>query len=84
MKLGSEPAFPQTIDDMGTIRSMTQGMTRRQWLVGMALQGLVACSNAEGTLSQFARYAHEYADAILEHEQKEVSDGKRLGQLGRL
>lgn len=28
------PAFPQTIDDMGTMRSVTEGMSLRDWLAG--------------------------------------------------
>lgn len=27
----NEPAFPQTIDDMGTMRSVTEGLTKREY-----------------------------------------------------
>jgi hypothetical protein len=40
-KLGDQPAFPQTIDDMGTIRSATSGLSRRELFAGMAMQALL-------------------------------------------
>jgi len=38
----NEPAFPQTIDDAGTIRSANRGLTKLEWYAGLAMQGMQA------------------------------------------
>ncbi len=42
------------------------GMTLRDYFAAKALQGLLACSEADGTNDDFARWAYKYADAMLE------------------
>lgn len=64
MKDNSEPAFPQTIDDMGTMRSVIEGLTKREWFAGMALQGILARGYAE-KIDDLCYVAYRYADAML-------------------
>ena len=60
----SGPAFPY--DPI----THTFGMTYRQWLIGMALQGLCANPNTRGTNNQIiAVWAIQKADAILAAEE---------------
>lgn len=70
------PAFPQTIDDMGTMRSVTEGMTLRDYFAGQALQGFFAHERSirgserddwyEGT----AIMAYRFSDAMLAERSK--------------
>ena len=77
-KKGQEPAFPgfRESHTMNT-RLDTPGMTYRQWLTGMALQGLITQSDsiriAEGKEPKsftdiLGKAAWAYADAVLESE----------------
>jgi hypothetical protein len=82
------PAFPQAIDDMGTLRARTPGMTLRQWYAGMAMQGIqTACSidNAMFVLmvkaaevdgltmaAYLSREAFVQADAMIAEEEKKI------------
>jgi len=73
------PAFPRPSSIGGIEQS---GMSRRAWLAGMALQGMLASDSdvvkvrhqeiAEEygitTPALRARYAYEYADAMIAHE----------------
>lgn len=56
------------------------GMTYRQWLVGMAMQGLTANPAFSHTdAPTIAAWAYEQADAVIEHEQSDTADeGERL------
>lgn len=45
-----------------------QGMTRRQWLAGMALMRIRGQEEPE----QAAIWAHKYADAIIAFEEREA------------
>lgn len=36
------PAFPQTIDDMGTLTSVTSGLTVRAYIATKAMSGILA------------------------------------------
>lgn len=51
------------------------GMSRRQWLAGLAMQGLLAHSTAgchcTVTAKDFAKSAHDMADAMIAFEKKE-------------
>lgn len=38
------PAFPQMVDDMGTIRSLAEGMTMREYYAAAALPAMIARS----------------------------------------
>jgi hypothetical protein len=55
------PAFPG-VDDLG---DPYHGMTLRDYFAAKALQGLLACAEADGTNDDFARWAYKYADAML-------------------
>jgi len=50
---------------------LSDGMTRRQWLTGLAMQGML--SNPESwnlSAEKIAEYAYKLADAILAYETK--------------
>jgi len=68
-----EPAFPQTIDDMGTMRSVTQGLSKREWFAGMALQGMLSANFHSGMVKHdaplAAKQAYVFADAMLKEGQ---------------
>lgn len=57
------PAFP-----VSTIDGYTQdGMTLRDWLAGMALQGFLASHHEhQPTPASAAKWSYNYADAMLE------------------
>ncbi len=61
----SGPAFPYTSDQFAKGQ---EGMTRRFWLAGMAMQGLIA-SGYE--LENVAQEAHQQASHMLRYEQEE-------------
>jgi hypothetical protein len=65
VSIGDRAAFPQPDD--GFRDGTDYGMTYRQWLVGMALQGIIANphSHTEMTLKQQASHAIEMADSVL-------------------
>lgn len=62
------PAFPQTIDDMGTLRSFTEGMTLRDYFAGQALIGIIIETVMEKEIT--AKQAYDYADAMLTERNK--------------
>ena len=83
MKDTSGSAFPRPGNE-GYDYGNQPGMTRRQWLAGLAMSGL--CANPGGpyqandvngwgtvncTVSQIAGEAYGIADAMLEFEEKE-------------
>ena len=57
--------------------TFSQGMTRRQWLAGLAMQSIV---NTEGPTrnfaKQYAEWSYSIADAMIEYEKNEVKNGK--------
>lgn len=62
----NEPAFPQTIDDMGTLRSVTQGLSKREWFAGMALQGILANPGYQGVkIKSLVKHCLMQADTML-------------------
>ncbi len=65
---GQSTAFPTDIDD---------GLTKREWFAGMALQGLIACETVmvSGDATELAKFAVEHADALL--KQLAESDGAK-------
>jgi len=68
---GQSTAFPTDIDD---------GLTKREWFAGMALQGIIAaCGNSDGAVSYkenaVAANAISLADALL--KQLAESDGAK-------
>ena len=56
------PAFP---NDVKTI-SERAGMTLRDYFAAQALQGMLAMPNGDGEKDDYARWAYQYADAMLE------------------
>jgi len=75
------PAFPQTIDDMGTLTVRTQGMSLRDYFAAKAMQGDMA-SQAEGyhtvmsedsdeRLLELSKLYYRIADAMLEARSKQ-------------
>jgi hypothetical protein len=67
MKNDGGPAFPiPPIDNgPGNIKSQAKpGMSLRDWFAGMAMQGLLVHDD-EGVISEAARDAYRYADAML-------------------
>lgn len=67
-----QPAFPQIINDMGTLRCVTEGCSKREWFAAMALQGLLANPNAwnEWTLAHHTKQALGAVDALLAELEK--------------
>lgn len=75
------PAFPQPIDDMGTFRSVTEGMSLRDYFAGESIQNAVVwesqcptkTEHSEGipTLKGIARRAYQLADAMLAERNKQ-------------
>ena len=55
------PAFPESCNNQ-----IIQGMSLREWFAGMALQGLLACSDVQGSANDLAKGAVAYADALLD------------------
>jgi len=41
------------------------GMTLRDYFAAKAMQGLLACASGDGTKESYAKWAYEYADAML-------------------
>lgn len=54
------PAFPQ----QSVV--LDKGMTLRDHFAGLALQGLLADTNLQGSAAEWAMRAYELADAMLE------------------
>lgn len=68
------PAFPQaeygaTEGTMGSwdyfLKSFTGGMTLRDWMAGMALQGMLSSETGVTMPSEYAELAYKIADAML-------------------
>lgn len=63
MRIGDRPAFPTTDGDELRVEN---GMTYRQWLVGMAMQGMLANpNNIDLNDNGIAKEAIACADATL-------------------
>ena len=87
------PAFPEgeawtSTDVMGHQRDCSRGplragMTMRQWYAGMAMQGMLACSDTPAGWSetQMAEFAFRYADAMVE-QQWRPTDQSQAGTAG--
>jgi hypothetical protein len=61
------PAFPQTIDDTGTLKSLTAGMSLRDYFAAAALPELIRSALDLDHVKWDAAAAHAYiiADAML-------------------
>lgn len=60
-ELGNRPAFPNST--LGRVNG--SGLTKREWLAGMAMQGLLAADSDPGGSKDVARWARQYAEALL-------------------
>lgn len=67
MNIGDEPVFPFPSGSLHIVEH--DGMTYRQWLVGMALQGLLAHGRHP---NDAGRYAVESADGAIAELEKKV------------
>lgn len=64
------PAFPIPYEDEG--RAMHIGMSMRDWLAGMALQGLLTSEGRPNHPEWVAGIAYGLADAMLAEREKEA------------
>ena len=60
------PAFPTLSPD---IASCTLGMSRRQWLAGLAMQGFIR--DDRPPIYDIPRLSYELADQMIAYEEKE-------------
>ena len=82
MKNDGGPAYPQPIDDSGTLTAKTEGMALRDWFAGMALSGLLSNTlitasinsltknDVNKALEGFADWAYQQSDAMLKEREK--------------
>lgn len=63
-EIGKEPAFPEMWSLDPLVRCQL-GMTYRQWLIGMALQGMVMDVPDKEQAGHYAEAAVLMADAVL-------------------
>lgn len=59
------PAFPQPMDDMGTLRAKTEGMSLRDWLAGQAIAAITDNARDEREIDIVTNRAYRIADAML-------------------
>jgi hypothetical protein len=59
------PAFPFSFKNEVGQTVLQQGMSLRDWYAGMALQGLICCSQTTGSYVEFAEESFKYADAMI-------------------
>lgn len=69
-KNNDSPAFPQTVNDLGTIREANQGMTLRDYFAAAALTGLAATGAYLTDDKGAARESWALADAMLAERSK--------------
>jgi hypothetical protein len=72
------PAFPATVEEysggLSTKEVHYPGMSLRDWLAGMAMQGLIVSvwkeTGADYTANSCAKEAYQFADAMLAEKEK--------------
>ena len=71
MNIGNQAAFPN--DPCGQY-GPSPGMTYRQWLIGMTLQGSIASDTGQAlSVEKLARWSIEAADAVIAKLEAEVA-----------
>jgi hypothetical protein len=70
MSKANELAFPSYFDNGD--ESYANGLTKREWFAGMAMQGIVSNSRFDETVpaSKLAQHAFMVADAMLAEDDK--------------
>lgn len=64
------PAFPTTASNYTDDQP---GLTKREYFAAMAMQGLLACPDVNGSQSELASHSINFADALLSAlEEKKV------------
>ena len=72
---GNDAAYPSDPDQF----SPEFGLTKRELFAAMALQGMLADSNATGELKQVARLAVLHADALIDElSENPIAEGLNL------
>lgn len=64
------PAFPSVVTDTDGGKVNLWGMSLRDWLAGMALQGILASGEVGGLAHDVAAVSYKYADAVIEARKK--------------
>jgi hypothetical protein len=59
------PAFPHVNRFYWGGDERYDGLSLRDWFAGLALQGLCSLDDAKGDADQYAKWAYQYADAML-------------------
>lgn len=73
-----QPAFPEPFStynpkDGGIEHRSVSGLTKREYFAAMAMQGLLACPDVNGSQSELAIDSIDFADALLSAlEEKKV------------
>ena len=66
--LSEQPAFPFICNDVSKNQVVEGGMTYRQWLAGMAMQGILRDNDASPTMT--ATLSVKFADALIQELEK--------------
>ena len=62
---GDSPAYPFVCENHSQTQTADCGLTKREVIAAMAMQGLVAHPSNEPRISQYATEAVKFADALL-------------------
>jgi hypothetical protein len=68
INLGNKSASPTigTHVHSGQLITHDPGLTKREYFAALAMQGMLANSQADGSIEDFAKWSVQYADALLE------------------
>ena len=59
------PAFPHTGETNGITTTEQDGMSRRDWLAGLAMQGLLSSGDRRGTWAILSAMSYKVADTMI-------------------
>ena len=66
MENRNKPAFSVTVKDNGNAsHPVAMGLTKREYFAGLAMQGLMACSEITASRKEIAEESVKRADALL-------------------